>query len=193
MAFKKRTFRKKRGNSNFKKMVMKKLVQMKPEIKTADIQYNNVVLTSGAQNSRLLLPIVQGVNASQRIGDKIKATSYYGQFYIQSKSTNPCVVRMIHFYNEDDNTQILNQQETALLVNQLPRDLGYLIKEDKLLSFTEDGTQMRKVIIKGKFKYPHNIRWNGVATIGFHPRMVFMTTSNDTLVNGTMRYYYTDA
>ena len=193
MAFKKRTFRKKRGNSNFKKMVMKKLVQMKPEIKTADIQYNNVVLTSGAQNSRLLLPIVQGVNASQRIGDKIKATSYYAQFYIRSTSTNAETLRMIHFFNEDDSPVILNQSNTPLLINELPRDQGYIIKEDKLITFTPDGTEMKKVVIKGKFRYPHNIKWNNDILIGYHPRLVFISTSSNVVVNGTIRYFYTDA
>jgi len=191
MAFKKRTF-KKRGTSSFKKFVMKKLQAAKPEKKQHDLVYTNLPIPTG-QNSQLLLPISRGVNANQRIGDKIKATSYYAQFYIRSTSTNAETLRMIHFFNEDDSPVILNQSNTPLLINELPRDQGYIIKEDKLITFTPDGTEMKKVVIKGKFRYPHNIKWNNDILIGYHPRLVFISTSSNVVVNGTIRYFYTDA
>lgn len=196
---------KKRSYSKRLKKLEKKVNSNKPETKQFETSIGGPLPNIIQQQfNTLLCDPDKGTNSNQRIGDSIKAISYYGVFYFNLTSTTPETtqgIRFIHYLSQKPNEGIMeNNGGTALAYNQIPADKGYIIQEDKLITLSKQGPALKKLIVKGKFKYPINLKWEtNNNKIDWHPRLYMTSTTEETTnankpqVQGQMRYYYTDA
>lgn len=174
----------------------------KPELKNFVTSFNGSV--AAEQTNKLVCDPLRGVNSNQRIGDEIKATSYYGVFYFNMRENSTLdtqSIRLVHYLaNKPNELTLENSGGFDMLYNELPAEDSYIIKEDKLITLSKQGPAIRKVIIKGKFKYPINIKWKSDLTMyDWHPRLTLMSdvpigeaSVDKPNVEGQIRYYYTD-
>lgn len=189
-------------NKRIKKLETK-VAKNKPEKKMYDVNVNLVVPKTGGTRFDLL-PLTAGVGSGGRIGHDVKAVSYYGIFYFSSNNSavnNNCI-RLVHYWdNERDRVLLENQGGTQMFWNNIPTDSGVSIIEDKLIPLSPNtgGISMRKVVLKGTYKFGRNAEWDDTTSanpIGPHPYL-YVTSNTDAgnerpTINGQMRYYYTD-
>lgn len=206
-----KNYRKKNNVSKRLKKLEKKVALQKPELKqvTTDVStYIDSYNTGPAPQGQIVfspLDIFKGINSNQRIGDEIRAISYYGVFYFTIPAGSGAVtasVRMIHYLTDTPNHQTLDDnQGEPMAFDEIPRDLGIVTYEDKLICLSLNGPRCRKVVIKGKFKYPPRVKWDTVGNErhGNHPKLMFVSDTAETTqslmpqVHGHIRYYYNDA
>lgn len=174
----------------------------KPELKQIETSFGGALST--VQTNQLLCEPDKGTNSNQRVGDEVKAVSYYGVFYFNIPATtsdSTQSVRLIHYLTNKPNEAIMEDNGgSTLTYNRLPADKAYIIQEDKLITLSKQGPACRKVILKGKFKYQPRLKWETDNNkIDWHPRMLMMSdvlnmnSADNPQVQGQIRYYYTDA
>lgn len=194
---------KKNQIANRIKKLEKKVNSNQPELKQIELYFNSQNITNSGGSSLPSMNPSKGTNSNQRIGDKIKLVSYYGVFYMRLHETGADTtnsIRMIHCLNENaqaTDSPIYNNGGTQMLFNQLPQDQGLIVLEDKLITLSQQGPACRKLVIKKKFKYPVNLKWDtNNEYVGWVPQIYFTSDSSlpsHPVLDGQIRYYYTDA
>lgn len=184
------------------KKIEKEVKQLKPETKQIELSYNNQVISFTGGSSYPAVKPGKGTNSNQRVGDKIKLTSYYGVFYFSLAELSPDSnnsIRLIHALtnvNLSENQAIPNNGGTQMKFNQLPQDNGFMILEDKLITLSTNGQRVRRLVIKKKFKYPINLKFDTSNEYIDWVPILYLTSDSAAaqhpIVNGQLRYYYTD-
>lgn len=184
------------------KKVKQNMQALTPEKKYFDVEIHRNMSTVG--NRYALCDPSQGINTTHRIGNDIKATSYYGVFFVRCalNATLTNAIRMVHYWEENENVTSLTKNDgTPLSWNDLQNDYSVEIIEDKLVPIAPDtgGTCIRKVIFKGKYKYPRKIKFsNEFAGTSVNKTPYLWVVGDQTsgsefaIMDGTFRYYYTD-
>lgn len=193
----KRRFRKKKQYVT--KAQVNKMIESRQETKYYQSSWNAATIADQGIGGRFnaLLPLVQGDDFDQRIGNTVLCTGLFGKLYFSAADTTN-VVRCIIYIAHD-----ISDTLSTLTVHGLPDPNRFAIIYDKMIVLNSSGADVKALTIAKKF---NRGRKKGIQ-VQFDADTATDHTKNDIqimfvsdsgvvshpTVSGTLRTYYKDA
>lgn len=191
-----KNYRRKFKRRSFRRKYVPKLPKFEKKTSIINFSSQNVPDWTVGSIDQSLTDINQGLTQSTRIGNSVRLTSLYGDFFLTGADTTNSV-RMILYIPKNVTTNL-----STLSFNAAPDLDQVTILQDRLFTFTANGNNCIRFKIKKKFDFGrrsgiHITYTDGTGTNITKNKMRLLLVSDSTVaphpvLNGYLRIFYTD-